>query len=168
MITKRIAFFLTVTLLGVVATRATAAPNGVNACSLLARAIHAHPYWSIRLTKRSFLPAAGGGWRCELTSTSPKGSVSPAFGVLLTFFISPSASIAHTNMAISPDPPLRLVGADEARARETHDGGATTTRVTWRKGRYWGWFSVYGPKLVGDIDDAKDLLGPFVRLLPRA
>src|SRR5437867_916665 len=105
------------------ASAASPSPNAVNACNLLARVIHSDVYWSIHLTKHSFRPAAGGAWRCELTSVPPKGSVSPAYGVLLTFFTSPSASIAHANMAISSDPPLRLTGADEARAREVHDGG---------------------------------------------
>jgi hypothetical protein len=160
-------FLLAVALLGAAGTRAAAAPNAVNACSMLARVVQANHYWWINLTRHSFVPSAGRAWRCELTSVPAKGSVSPAFGVLLTFFSSPSAAIAHANMSISPDPALRLTGADEARARELHDGGGTTTRVTWRKGRYWGWFSIHGPKLVGDLDDARDLLGGFVRLLPR-
>jgi hypothetical protein len=149
------------------APSASPSPNAVNACSLLAKAIRADPYWSIHLTKRSFIAAGGGSWRCELTSVPPKGSVSAAFLVLLTFFASPSASVAHQNLSVSPDPPARGTGADEALAREKHQGGATNTRVTWRKGRYWGWLSVQGPKLVGDLDDARDLLRAFVRLLPR-
>lgn len=63
--------------------------------------------------------------------------------------------------------PLRGTGADEAFAQEAHQGGATSTRVTWRKGRYWGWLSVQGPKDAGDIEDATDLLEGFARRLPR-
>jgi hypothetical protein len=156
------------TTFAVLGVRPAAPSSGaLNACHLLAQVIRANPYWSINLRKHTFVAAAGGGWRCELTSVPPKGSVSPAFLVLMTFFASPNARVAHANMAVSPDPPVHGTAADEAFAREQHAGGATTTRVTWRKGRYWGWFSIHGPRLVGDLDDAKDLLNPFVRRVPR-
>lgn len=163
-----IAVGLALAALGAQPTAASTAAT-VNACKLLAGAVHDERYWAVNLTKHTFMPAGGGAWRCELTSEPPQGSVSPAFVVVLTFFASPSAGIAHANVAslARKGRPLRGTGADEAFAQEAHQGGATSTRVTWRKGRYWGWLSVQGPKDAGDIEDATDLLEGFARRLPR-
>jgi hypothetical protein len=161
---------LCLTLAGVGAGAAAASQAApVNACKVLTTAVHAEPYWSVHLTKHSFVPAAGGGWRCELTSEPPKGSVTAAYALALMFFASRTPALAHTNVALlaGKGPALRGTGADEAFAKETHEGGATSTRVTWRKGRYWGWLSVEGPKLAGDADDARDLLRGFTSRLSR-
>jgi hypothetical protein len=140
----------------------------VNACKLLAAAVRDEPPWASRLTKRTFTAAGGGAWRCELTSAPPKGSVSPRFILVLYFFASPTAAIAHTNVAsvAKKGPPLRGTGASEAFAKEVHQGGSTSTGVTWRKGRDWGLLSVQGPGQTGDREDAGDLLAGFVRRLP--
>jgi hypothetical protein len=159
----------TVGLTALVAQASAKPAATADACKLLAAAVHDERYWALNLTHHIFTPAGGGAWRCEFTGVPPKGSISPSFVLVLTFFASPTAAVAHTNAAWlqGKGPALRGTGADEAFAKEAHQGGATSTRVTWRKGRYWGWLSVQGPKLAGDRDDARDLLTGFARRLPR-
>jgi hypothetical protein len=152
----------------VAATARSANTAPVNACALLAAGVRTDHYWAINLTKHSYIATGGGGYRCELTSAPAAGSVTPAFGVVLTFFTSRTTALAHQNVALLQRKGATLpgTGADEAYASETHDAGGTSTRATWRRGRYWGWLAVTGPKLAGDRDDARDLLRAFVSRLP--
>jgi hypothetical protein len=157
----------TLLVLALLATVAASSSRAaVSPCPLLAAAVHTEPAWSVRLSRHTFTQS-GGSWRCELTSVPPKGSVTPTFALVLYFFVSPTPAVAHTNVALlqRKGPPLAGTGADEAFAVEKHESGATNTRATWRKGRYWGWLSVGGPKLAGDREDARDLLGGFTRRL---
>jgi hypothetical protein len=151
----------------VAAGPSTAAP--VNACGLFAAAVSGNHYWAANLTKHVYV-ANGSGSRCEWTSIPPAGSVTPAFALVLTFFSNGTTALAHQNIAFlqRKGDVLQNTGADEAFATQMHEAGGTSTRVAWRRGRYWGFLSVAGPKLVGDRDDARDLLKAFIARLPRA
>jgi len=137
-------------------------------CKLLAAAVKAEPAWGIRLSQQNSVASGGGSWRCELSSKPPAGSITPEFLLVLYFFVSRNAGAAHQNVALTArkGPALAGTGANEAWAVEKHQGGATNTRVTWRRGRYWGWLSIGGLRLSGDTEDARELLRDFLRRLP--
>ena len=115
----------------------------VHPCPLFAAAVRTDGYWSLHLTKHSFVSTGGGAWRCELASPPPPGSVSPEFTALVVFFTSPTPAVAHQNVAslLRKGAALQVTGADEAFATELHQRGSTSTRVTWRRNRYWGWLA---------------------------
>lgn len=148
----------------------------VNGCKLLASTIAQDAYWKANLTRHIF-GTIGRSQRCEFASKPPQGSVTSQFLVVLYFGAARSSSsarlavrtfVAQARQAGKPVVRVRGIGADEAWAVELQQSpGANVTQAYWSKGRFWGWLSVAGPELHGDIDDAKDLLKPFLRRLPR-
>jgi hypothetical protein len=161
---------------GLCAQATAAAPRSVKACELLASVVHRDFLLRHNLPLHTFT-SVGQGWRCEFTSKPIKGTVSFEYTLLLYFFTSPSAAVAHENWQslwhqarAAGRKAVRLPGsgADEAFVIETRSPHSTSTTATWRKGRYWGWLSMAGPGLRGDTEDVRDVLKDFLPGVPRS
>jgi hypothetical protein len=151
---------------------ASAAAASVDGCKLMAAAIKAHAVWPLVLTEYDYeRTTEPPGVVCTWNEKRKESSVGLVHHLSLYFFVAPSAAAARaalrTRLVVSTKRALRGTGADEAYAKETQGPHATFTSVAWRKDRYWGQMLVAGPRLSGDLDDARELLALLMRRLPR-